>query len=135
MVSATILRMVAPCWTRPSVKGEQSTRNGDVNGRCDGLLWYKDSGNHVAGEFSMSVIQANNLLEDHSKLESGPVSMFDSGPQATFVGVYDGHGGPEAARFVNKHLFDNIRSTRFSSPFRHYILVFSAGLDLGLAIY
>ncbi|AEE75224.1 putative protein phosphatase 2C 38 [Arabidopsis thaliana] len=105
--SATILRMVAPCWRRPSVKGDHSTR--DANGRCDGLLWYKDSGNHVAGEFSMSVIQANNLLEDHSKLESGPVSMFDSGPQATFVGVYDGHGGPEAARFVNKHLFDNIR--------------------------
>ncbi|KAH0927397.1 hypothetical protein HID58_019653 [Brassica napus] len=108
MVSETILRMIAPCWKRPSVKGEHSTR-GDANGRCDGLLWYKDSGNHVAGDFSMSVIQANNLLEDHSKLESGPVSMFDSGPQATFVGVYDGHGGPEAARFVNKHLFDNIR--------------------------
>ncbi|KAF2585054.1 hypothetical protein F2Q70_00037439 [Brassica cretica] len=108
MVSETILRIVAPCWRKPSVKGDHSTR-GDVNGRCDGLLWYKDSGNHVAGEFSMSVIQANNLLEDHSKLESGPVSMFDSGPQATFVGVYDGHGGPEAARFVNKHLFDNIR--------------------------
>ncbi|EOA30776.1 hypothetical protein CARUB_v10013921mg [Capsella rubella] len=106
--STTILRMVVPCWRRPSVKGEHSTKN-DANGRCDGLLWYKDSGNHVAGDFSMSVIQANNLLEDHSKLESGPVSMFDSGPQATFVGVYDGHGGPEAARFVNKHLFDNIR--------------------------
>ncbi|KAH0943832.1 LOW QUALITY PROTEIN: hypothetical protein HID58_003469 [Brassica napus] len=98
MVSETILRIVAPCWRKPSVKGDHSTR-GDVNGRCDGLLWYKDSGNHVAGEFSMSVIQANNLLEDHSKLESGPVSMFDSGPQATFVGVYDGHGGPEAARY------------------------------------
>ncbi|KAG2315586.1 hypothetical protein Bca52824_018708 [Brassica carinata] len=66
------------------LKGEQSKRR-DVNGRCDGLLWYKDSGNHVAGDFSMSVIQANNLLEDHIKLESGPVSLFDSCPQATFV--------------------------------------------------
>ncbi|CAN1257847.1 Probable protein phosphatase 2C 38 [Linum perenne] len=37
----------------------------------------------------------------------------DSGPQGTFVGVYDGHGGPEAARFVNERLFDNIK--RFTS--------------------
>ncbi|CAN1257846.1 Probable protein phosphatase 2C 38 [Linum perenne] len=34
----------------------------------------------------------------------------DSGPQGTFVGVYDGHGGPEAARFVNERLFDNIKT-------------------------
>ncbi|CAN1338632.1 Probable protein phosphatase 2C 38 [Linum perenne] len=33
----------------------------------------------------------------------------DSGPQGTFVGVYDGHGGPEAARFVNERIFDNIK--------------------------
>jgi len=77
----------------------------------------------------MSVIQANNLLEDHSKLESGPVSMFDSGPQATFVGVYDGHGGPEAARFVNKHLFDNIRSTLFPS-FLLYLICVCLGLSM-----
>ncbi|XP_010558777.1 PREDICTED: probable protein phosphatase 2C 38 [Tarenaya hassleriana] len=108
MVSGSFMRIVSNCW-RPSGEGENSTRQGDSNGRIDGLLWYKDSGHHVSGEFSMAVIQANNLLEDHSQVQSGPMSLVDSGPQGTFIGVYDGHGGPEAARFVNQHLFDNVR--------------------------
>ncbi|KAF2295877.1 hypothetical protein GH714_034785 [Hevea brasiliensis] len=108
MVSNTLMRIVAPCW-KPSVEGDNSNRDGDVTGRADGLLWYKDSGHHVNGEFSMAVIQANNLLEDCSQLESGPISLLESGPQGTFVGIYDGHGGPEAARFVNQHLFENIK--------------------------
>ncbi|KAM7270173.1 hypothetical protein ACFE04_029387 [Oxalis oulophora] len=108
MVSATLMRMVAPCW-KPTVVGENSSRGGDVGGRVDGLLWYKDSGRHVGGEFSMAVIQANNLLEDQSQLESGPMSSLETGPHGTFVGIYDGHGGPEAARFVNDSLFDNIK--------------------------
>ncbi|EEF37312.1 protein phosphatase 2c, putative [Ricinus communis] len=109
MVSTTFMRIVAPCW-KPSVEGENSSRGGEASGRADGLLWYKDSGHHVNGEFSMAVIQANNLLEDCSQLESGPMSLVDTGPQGTFVGVYDGHGGPEAARFVNEHLFENIKT-------------------------
>ncbi|KAI4352940.1 hypothetical protein L6164_007144 [Bauhinia variegata] len=110
MVSDTLRRIVAPCW-RPSVvnDGENSSKNGDANGRSDGLFWYKDAGKHLGGEFSMAVIQANNLLEDQSQLESGPMSSLESGPQGTFVGIYDGHGGPEAARFVNSHLFNNIK--------------------------
>ncbi|GFP89064.1 probable protein phosphatase 2c 60 [Phtheirospermum japonicum] len=64
----------------------------DACGRQDGLLWYKDSGQHFNGEFSMAVVQANNLLEDQSQLESGCLSLNDSGPYGTFVGIYDGHG-------------------------------------------
>ncbi|XP_011027064.1 PREDICTED: probable protein phosphatase 2C 38 isoform X2 [Populus euphratica] len=108
MVSTSLMRIVSPCW-KPSVEGENSSNGGDAAGRAEGLLWYKDSGQHVNGEFSMAVIQANNLLEDYSQLESGPMSSVDPGPQGTFVGVYDGHGGPEAARFVNERLFENIK--------------------------
>ncbi|KAJ7976245.1 Protein phosphatase 2C family protein [Quillaja saponaria] len=108
MVSATLKKIVAPCW-KPSVEGDSSCKNGDAYGRIDGLLWYKDLGQHVNGEYSMAVIQANNLLEDQSQLVSGPMSLLEAGPQGTFVGIYDGHGGPEAARFVNEHLFKNIK--------------------------
>ncbi|KAM1182786.1 hypothetical protein ACFX14_001157 [Malus domestica] len=110
MVSTTFLKLVSPCW-KPSLEGENSNR-GDVSGRIDGLLWYKDSGHHVNGDFSMAVIQANNLLEDHSQLESGPLSSLESGPHGTFVGIYDGHGGPETARFLNENLFNNIKTFR-----------------------
>ncbi|KAK4739935.1 hypothetical protein R3W88_003632 [Solanum pinnatisectum] len=52
---------------------------------------------HASGDFSIAVVQANSSLEDQSQ-------VFTS-PSATYVGVYDGHGGPEASRFVNRHLF------------------------------
>ncbi|CAL0299563.1 unnamed protein product [Lupinus luteus] len=96
--------MVRSCW-KPSVKGG----DGDENGRVDGLLWYKDFGNHVYGEFSMAVIQANSSLEDRSQVESGPLSSNHLGPQGTFIGVYDGHGGTEASQFVTDNLFSNIQ--------------------------
>ncbi|GAB4854885.1 hypothetical protein Ancab_023471 [Ancistrocladus abbreviatus] len=108
MVSTTLRRIVSQCW-KPSIEGENSTRNRDASGRFSGLLWHKDCGQHASGEFSMAVVQANNLLEDHSQLESGPMSSLETGPHGTFVGIYDGHGGPEAAQFVNDHLFNNIK--------------------------
>ncbi|KAL6517458.1 hypothetical protein OROMI_033159 [Orobanche minor] len=83
--------------------------NSDSSGRQDGLLWYKDSGQHFNGDFSMAVVQANNLLEDQSQLESGCLSLNDSGPYGTFVGIYDGHGGPETSRFINDHLFQHLK--------------------------
>ncbi|CAM8894914.1 unnamed protein product [Rhodiola kirilowii] len=69
-------------------------RNG---GGGDGLLWHTDLKPHASGDYSIAVVQANSCLEDQSQ-------VFTS-PSATYVGVYDGHGGPEASRFVNKHLF------------------------------
>ncbi|KAI4302357.1 hypothetical protein MLD38_038112 [Melastoma candidum] len=106
MVTSSLMKYVSPCW-KASAGGDSSS--GDAAGHSDGLLWSKDLGNHACGEFSMGVIQANSLLEDQSQLETGPMSLLDSGPQGTFVGVYDGHGGPEAARFVNDRLFKNLR--------------------------
>ncbi|KAG7015286.1 putative protein phosphatase 2C 60, partial [Cucurbita argyrosperma subsp. argyrosperma] len=95
--------------------GPSSDRSaaGDIRGRQDGLLWYKDSGHHLNGEYSMSVVQANNLLEDQSQIESGSLSSDESGPFGTFVGVYDGHGGPETSRYVCDHLFQHLK--RFTS--------------------
>ncbi|GJN21873.1 hypothetical protein PR202_gb09394 [Eleusine coracana subsp. coracana] len=75
--------------------------DGGDNGRVvDDLLWSRDLGRHAAGEFSFAVAQANEVLEDHSQVETGGA--------ATFVGVYDGHGGAEAARFISEHLFAHL---------------------------
>ncbi|XP_052875453.1 probable protein phosphatase 2C 38 isoform X2 [Gossypium arboreum] len=93
--------MVKSCWN-PSAEG-------DSGGRVDGLLWCKDLGQHMYGEFSMAVIQANSMLEDQSQIESGPLSSTTSGPYGTFIGVYDGHGGTEASRYVNDNLFSNLK--------------------------
>ncbi|XP_010530717.1 PREDICTED: probable protein phosphatase 2C 63 [Tarenaya hassleriana] len=67
--------------------------------RSDGgaLLWQSDLCQHAGGDYSIAVVQANSSLEDQSQ-------VFTSA-SATYVGVYDGHGGPEASRFVNMHLF------------------------------
>ncbi|GLT55125.1 hypothetical protein SLA2020_282740 [Shorea laevis] len=81
----------------------------DARGRQEGLLWYKDSGQHLNGDFSMAVVQANNLLEDQSQIESGNLSSHETGPFGTFIGVYDGHGGPETSRYVNDHLFQHLK--------------------------
>lgn len=92
--------MVRSCW-RPCQGKSSST------GKVNGLLWHKDLGYHTNGEFSMGVMQANGVIEDQSQLESGTLG----GPYGTFVGVYDGHGGPQAAQFVNRCLFFNLKST------------------------
>lgn len=105
----SLLRLLKSCWLPSSSRHVGS----DGAGRQDGLLWYKDTGQHVNGEFSMAVVQANSLLEDQCQVESGALSFMDSGPCGTFIGVYDGHGGPEAACFINDHLFNNLKSELF----------------------
>ncbi|KAF6147577.1 hypothetical protein GIB67_035334 [Kingdonia uniflora] len=66
----------------------------------DELLWHVDLKPHSSGDFSIAVVQANSSLEDQSQ-------VFTS-PDATYIGVYDGHGGPEASRFITRHLFQHL---------------------------
>ncbi|KAI4297795.1 hypothetical protein L6164_037661 [Bauhinia variegata] len=102
-----LMNFLRACF-RPN--SDRYARSGsDAGGRQDGLLWYKDTGQHLNGDFSMAVVQANNLLEDQSQIESGSLSSNESGPFGTFVGVYDGHGGPETSRFINDHLFQHLK--------------------------
>jgi pyruvate dehydrogenase phosphatase len=110
----TLLKLLKSCWLPLSSRQVGS----DGAGRQDGLLWYKDTGQHVNGEFSMAVMQANNLLEDQCQVESGALSFMDAGPCGTFVGVYDGHGGPETACYINDHLFNNLKSEFFVICYR-----------------
>ncbi|CAD6209464.1 unnamed protein product [Miscanthus lutarioriparius] len=105
---AAVMDYFSSCWGPRSRAGHRG-KGSDAAGRQDGLLWYKDAGQLVTGEFSMAVVQANQLLEDQSQVESGSLSLTDPGPQGTFVGIYDGHGGPETSRFINDHLFNHLR--------------------------
>lgn len=105
-----LINILKACWLPSS---DHYDIGSDAVGRQDGLLWYKDIGKHLNGEYSMAVVQANMLLEDQSQIESGSLSFQDSGPYGTFIGVYDGHGGPETSRYVNNHLFQNLK--RFTS--------------------
>ncbi|KAI8018436.1 putative protein phosphatase 2C 60 [Camellia lanceoleosa] len=102
-----LINFLRACWRSSSDRYVHTCS--DAAGRQDGLLWYKDIGQHLNGEFSMAVVQANTLLEDQSQIESGCLSLLDSGPYGTFVGIYDGHGGPETSRYVNDHLFHNLK--------------------------
>ncbi|KAE8730411.1 putative protein phosphatase 2C 34 [Hibiscus syriacus] len=77
----------------------------------DGLMWHTDLEPHASGDYSIAVVQANESLEDQSQVFTSPFG--------TYVGVYDGHGGPEASRFVNKHLF----------PFLHKFATEQGGLS------
>uniref|UniRef100_A0A0D6QUA1 protein-serine/threonine phosphatase n=1 Tax=Araucaria cunninghamii TaxID=56994 RepID=A0A0D6QUA1_ARACU len=89
-----LVKLVAACWRPVQQYARMNRDEADYN---DDLLWYKDICQHACGDFSIAVVQANALLEDQSQVETGP--------HGTFVGIYDGHGGPEASRFVSDHLF------------------------------
>ncbi|KAL3682814.1 hypothetical protein R1sor_000836 [Riccia sorocarpa] len=93
-----VMKMVMACWRPVERYAQMGTQVAD---RHDSLLWYRDLCTHAAGEFSIAVVQANALLEDQSQVESGQYG--------TFVGIYDGHGGPEAACYINDHLFPNVK--------------------------
>ncbi|EEC69576.1 hypothetical protein OsI_38886 [Oryza sativa Indica Group] len=78
---------------------------GGGGGGGDGLLWHAELKPHASGEYSIAVAQANVELEDQGQVVTSPA--------ATFVGVYDGHGGPEASRFISSRLFPHLH--RFAS--------------------
>ncbi|RAL46695.1 hypothetical protein DM860_004974 [Cuscuta australis] len=67
----------------------------------DVLSWDAELEPHATGDFSMAAIQANSTLEDQGQVYTTP--------SATYIGVYDGHGGPEASRFISNHLFRHIQ--------------------------
>lgn len=94
-MAGPLIKLVGTCCGRPL---EDYL---DCGAGKDGLMWSRDLGRHAAGQFSMAVVQANSLLEDASQIESGT--------HGTFVGVYDGHGGPETARYVAENLFTWIK--------------------------
>ncbi|KAM1747851.1 hypothetical protein ACFX12_008916 [Malus domestica] len=92
-----LARIACTCW-RPLRRYARMNKD-DVEDSSleDPLLWCRSLDRHSYGEFSFAVVQANEVIEDHSQVETGR--------DATFVGVYDGHGGPDASRFINDHLF------------------------------
>ncbi|KAG4991223.1 hypothetical protein AAZX31_09G102600 [Glycine max] len=97
-----LARIVSAC-LRPVRRYARMSKDGDVDDVStigDALVWGKDLEKHSCGEFSYAVVQANEVIEDHSQVETGS--------DAVFVGVYDGHGGAEASRFINDHLFLNL---------------------------
>ncbi|KDP24626.1 hypothetical protein JCGZ_25542 [Jatropha curcas] len=116
------------CW-RPVSRYARMSKDDSVNDDedssiGDSLLWSRDLEKHSYGEFSFAVVQANEIIEDHSQVETGR--------DATFFGVYDGHGGPEASRFISDHLFKNLmRLTRERGTMSEEILrsAFSATED------
>uniref|UniRef100_A0A453LUP0 protein-serine/threonine phosphatase n=1 Tax=Aegilops tauschii subsp. strangulata TaxID=200361 RepID=A0A453LUP0_AEGTS len=68
---------------------------------ADGMLWQTELRPHAAGEFSMAAAQANLVMEDQAQVLASP--------SATLVGVYDGHGGPDASRFLRSALFPHVQ--------------------------
>ncbi|KAJ6406874.1 hypothetical protein OIU84_010396 [Salix udensis] len=100
-----LTRITMACW-RPGRRYARMSKDDILNDDDkdsavgDSLLWSRDLEKHSFGEFSFSVVQANEIIEDHSQVETGR--------DATFIGVYDGHGGPDASRFISDHLFLNL---------------------------
>ncbi|BFG38261.1 hypothetical protein CerSpe_245350 [Prunus speciosa] len=92
-----LARIAWTCWKPVRRYARMSKDDLDDSSLEDPLLWCRSLDKHSYGEFSFAVVQANEVLEDQSQVETGR--------DATFVGVYDGHGGPDASRFISDHLF------------------------------
>jgi pyruvate dehydrogenase phosphatase len=64
--------------------------------------------NCYAGNLSIAVIQANNSFKEQYRVES-------SQPFGTVIGIFDGHGGSEAAQFACDNLFLHLQENLSSS--------------------
>ncbi|GJP45950.1 hypothetical protein CLOM_g5287 [Closterium sp. NIES-68] len=74
----------------------------------DGLIWNCALAPHPTGEVSMALADGNMVCEDFSRVEIGAFG--------TLVGVFDGHGGPQAARFAADSLLANARRALGTGP-------------------
>ncbi|KAK2411605.1 Protein phosphatase 2C family protein [Trifolium repens] len=72
----------------------------DVLGNDDTRAWFTKLERHHMGQFSMAAYQANSIMEDYSHVEVGDNSLF--------VGIYDGHRGTDAAKFISNHIFEEL---------------------------
>ena len=50
----------SPCYSNRGIEDEMR----ECEGKVRGLMWYKSIGEHLYGEFSMAVVQANGVIED-----------------------------------------------------------------------
>ncbi|TKY50744.1 phosphatase 2C 79 [Spatholobus suberectus] len=58
----------------------------------------------------MVVMQAKKCMEDRWQIESGSLCSNQSGgPHGTFIGIYDGRGGPHTSQFINDYLFHRLK--------------------------
>jgi len=80
---------------------------------ADGMLWQTELRPHAAGEVSMAAAQANLAMEDQAQVLASPSD--------TLVGVYDGHGGADASRFLRSRFFPHVQRA-----FGCYLLLVSA---------
>ena len=76
----------------------------------NGEYWEVKLGHHQWGEFSMAAIESKDVVDGHSQIESGSMRLHPSGHNGTFVGLYDGHDGPDASVFIKDHLFEIVKS-------------------------
>nr|GMD47909.1 probable protein phosphatase 2C 68 [Ipomoea batatas] len=86
------------CWKPSRSQYEQMRREAEEEER--NYIWSRDLDKHYYGDLSFAIVQANQTLEDYSQ--------YDTGKDVLFAGVYDGHGGAEAANFISIHLLRHI---------------------------